>query len=253
MIAAQGESPGLLILFILVTCGVSLAIRYVRHRGEQRRKAMFMAWAAQHGFRYRHQPPWRGNESFPGLRFPALLRSCRFTHVFESDLPAGDGPSRRIWWGELSYEIGGGKRKRTAHAPVALATVGSLAMPGVEIRPEGLRDRLAAAAGWDDIDFESVEFSRRFHVKSQDKRFAFELIDPRMIEAFLGMPGSLHAAVGGPWLAVWHLPPEAFLPNPFGGARLTLAEIERTRAELMRLLAALPRTLFAPPAPEASS
>lgn len=252
MIAAQGESPGFLILFILVTCGVSLAIWYVRHREEQRRKAMFMAWAAQHRLRYHHRPPWRGNDSFPGLPFPALLRSCRFTHVFETEFPGADGRSHRIRWREATYEIGTGRCRRTVHAPIAVATVGSLAMPGVEIRPESLRDRVAAAAGWDDLDFESVEFSRRFHVKSQDKRFAFELIDVRMMETLLGMPDSMHAAVGGPWLAVWHLPPDTFLPKGSGRHPLTLSEIERTRGAAMRLLAGLPRTLFAPPAPEAS-
>ena len=33
--------------------------------------------------------------------------------------------------------------------------------------------------------FESAEFSRRFHVSSPDKRFAYDVIDPRMMEFLL--------------------------------------------------------------------
>ena len=54
--------------------------------------------------------------------------------------------------------------------------------PDVLIRPEGMFDKLAGAFGFDDIDFESAEFSRRFHVKSKDKRFAYDVVHPRMME-----------------------------------------------------------------------
>ncbi len=57
--------------------------------------------------------------------------------------------------------------------------------PELLIRREGLFDKLAGAFGFDDIDFESEEFSRRFHVKSSDKRFAYDVIHPRMMEFLL--------------------------------------------------------------------
>ncbi len=53
------------------------------------------------------------------------------------------------------------------------------------IRREGMFDKLAGAFGFDDIDFESVEFSKRFFVKSPDKKFAYDVIDPRMMEFLL--------------------------------------------------------------------
>ncbi len=58
-------------------------------------------------------------------------------------------------------------------------------VPDLLIRREGLFDKLAGAFGFDDIDFESVEFSRRFHVKSPDKRFAYDVIHARMMEFLL--------------------------------------------------------------------
>jgi hypothetical protein len=57
-------------------------------------------------------------------------------------------------------------------------------VPDLLIRREGMFDKLAGAFGFDDIDFESAEFSRRFHVKSPDKKFAYDVIHARMM-AFL--------------------------------------------------------------------
>ena len=58
-------------------------------------------------------------------------------------------------------------------------------VPDLLIRREHVLDKLAGAFGFDDIDFESAQFSRRFHVKSPDKKFAYDVIDPRMMEFLL--------------------------------------------------------------------
>lgn len=57
--------------------------------------------------------------------------------------------------------------------------------PDLLIRREGLFDKLKGVLGFDDIDFESAEFSKRFFVKSSDKRFAYDVIHPRMMEFLL--------------------------------------------------------------------
>lgn len=57
--------------------------------------------------------------------------------------------------------------------------------PPLLVRPEGLFDKLKGAFGFDDIDFESEEFSRKYFVKSTDKRFAYDVLHPRMIEFLL--------------------------------------------------------------------
>lgn len=57
--------------------------------------------------------------------------------------------------------------------------------PDLFIRKEGFFDRIASAIGFADINFESVEFSRKFVVKSSDKRFAYDVISPQMMEFML--------------------------------------------------------------------
>lgn len=57
--------------------------------------------------------------------------------------------------------------------------------PEVTITREGFLSKLAQAVGYDDIDFESAEFSRRFCVRSRDKKFAYDICHPRMMEYLL--------------------------------------------------------------------
>lgn len=88
--------------------------------------------------------------------------------------------------GDFTYKTreGSGKNRRTvthrfsyliAHLPFAH-------LPDLLIRREGVFDKLAGVFGMDDIDFESAAFSRAFHVKSPDKKFAYDVCHQRMIE-----------------------------------------------------------------------
>jgi hypothetical protein len=71
-------------------------------------------------------------------------------------------------------------------------------LPDLRIRREGFFDSIAGAFGFDDIDFESAEFSKRFHVKSSDKRFAYDVVCPAMME-FLLAEESPSLAIDGGW------------------------------------------------------
>jgi hypothetical protein len=70
-------------------------------------------------------------------------------------------------------------------------------VPSLFIRKEGIFDAMAGALGFDDIDFESVEFSKRFHVKSADKRFAYDVVHPGMMGYLLATaPPSIDIEAG---------------------------------------------------------
>lgn len=87
--------------------------------------------------------------------------------------------------------------------------------PEVTIAREGLLSKLVQAFGYDDIDFESAEFSRKFCVRSKDKRFAYDVCNPRMIEYLLANP-DLTLEIEGPILALAFpscLKPERIEPN----------------------------------------
>ena len=58
-------------------------------------------------------------------------------------------------------------------------------MPDLLIRREGLFDRIASAFGKNDIDFESSEFSKKYYVKCDSRKFAYDIVNQRMMEFLL--------------------------------------------------------------------
>lgn len=118
------------------------------------------------------------------------------------------GHSRRasnVVWGEVAgrevalfqyrYTTGSGKNQTTHHY---VGCLWSLQVPLVDmaVRPESVFDRVAEWFGKNDIDFESEEFSRRFHVSGDDRREVYAVIDPRMMEYMLGS-GLKHLEIHG--------------------------------------------------------
>lgn len=60
--------------------------------------------------------------------------------------------------------------------------------PKTRIRSESIIDHVSSFVGMNDIEFESEEFSRRYHVSASDRKFAYDLIHPRMMEYLLAAP-----------------------------------------------------------------
>ena len=112
----------------------------------------------------------RGKVEIDGRDFPAKAGDFRYK------VTSGSGKNRSTTTYTFSYLI--------FHLPFQDT-------PNLLIRPEGIFDKLAGMFGFDDIDFESEEFSRRFHVKSSDRRFAYDVIHPRMMEYLLDVKAPL--------------------------------------------------------------
>ncbi len=119
---------------------------------------------------------------------------------YEGFTPFGAGSSRRssnllhgqrgeVLWQlfEYRYTTGSGKQRQTHSYGIAAATV-PIWFRKLQIRPEGIFDKLAAFVGYDDINFESEQFSRRYHVSCDVRKFAYDVIHPQMIEYLLGCP-----------------------------------------------------------------
>jgi hypothetical protein len=114
--------------------------------------------------------------------------------------PFGRGGSRKSYnllrgtRGQIAFELfdyrfttGSGKNKQT-HRYGIVAARAPMHFHELQIRPEGFFDKLASFAGFDDINFESNEFSARYHVSCADRQFAYAIIHPQMIEFLLACP-----------------------------------------------------------------
>jgi len=91
--------------------------------------------------------------------------------------------------GDYTYKTreGSGKNRRTVTHRFSYCLVETpwLTMPNLLIRREHFFDKVGSAFGFDDIDFESNAFSQKYFVKSPNKKFAYDICHPRMIEWFL--------------------------------------------------------------------
>jgi len=106
---------------------------------------------------------------------------------------------------DYHYQVtsGSGKSRRTTHYhyPVILLRPDFPLRP-LQIRPEGLWDRLTSMFGWDDIDFESAEFSQRFHLSAPDRRWAYDVVTPRTMEFLMAEPEEWTLTMGDAQLMV---------------------------------------------------
>ena len=96
---------------------------------------------------------------------------------------------------------------------------------------EGIFSKIAQAVGYDDIDFESHEFSRKYCVRSKNKNFAYDIFHPRMIDYLLDN-NDLILEIDGPALAVGF------------NVRLRVDQIRLNYKRLQQICTLIPQYLF---------
>ncbi|MBL1217421.1 MAG: hypothetical protein D8M59_07980 [Planctomycetes bacterium] len=187
---------GPLQIFVIIgVLAIALVCGYFAWKAEQKRRQELSLLAAELGFDFsphrdrRHDDEYAHFEIFRKGHSRSAFNTMRGTVEI-------DGNRYRVKMGDFTYKVtsGSGKSRstRTYHFSYIILHLPFLDVPSLLIRPEGLFDKLAGAFGFDDIDFESSEFSKRFHVKSSDKRFAYDVITPRMMTFLLeSMPATV--------------------------------------------------------------
>jgi hypothetical protein len=93
-----------------------------------------------------------------------------------------------------------GNRSRTYHRFSCVVTELPVASPGLSISKENIFTRMADGLGFRDIDFELEEFNRAFQVKGEDRKFANDLIDSRMMRWLLSAGRGWGFDLSGPYL-----------------------------------------------------
>lgn len=132
---------------------------------------------------------------------------------------------------DYHYTTGSGKNQQT-HSFSAVVAASPLPLEPLLIRPEGVFDKVAEFFGADDIDFESAEFSRQFFVKSPDKRWAYAVVDQRMMAFLLAVP-RYHVQFTRTHIMAWGS--STFSAAEFGSAvRLIRGMLERLPDYLVR-------------------
>lgn len=173
--------PGFVILVLVAAVAALVVLAW---RAEQRRRAAFRAWAERRGFSYRHEHDPQVRQAYGFLDRLQVGHSRRGYHVLRG---AWNGREAAAF--QFRYTVGAGKHQHTYHVGVALLRL-ERAFPELLIGPESALQRLAGLFGFDDIDFESVEFSNAFQVRSRDKKFAYDFCNTGMMELLLSRRGA---------------------------------------------------------------
>jgi hypothetical protein len=182
-------------LIIVGAIALVAVVAYVSYYLKKKRREELALAARQLGLRYSASDPF----GLVGLPFRLLSR--------------GDGRgTENVLWGtwqdvplkEFDYWYydettdSEGHRSRSYHYFSCVVTEVPATCAHLTIEREGFFTRLADHLGFHDIDFESEEFNRAFQVKCQDRKFATDVIDSRMMQWLLAAGDRWGFELNGP-------------------------------------------------------
>ena len=167
--------PGIIVVFIAIAIAGVVVSAVIAHR---RREAMRRA-AAGLGLRFN---PGRDKMLAKQYRFLDKLR--RGSNRYAFNILSGKYRNYDVTAFDYHYKTGSGDSEHHHYISFFMLTL-SAAFPELKIGPEKFFSKVAQAFGYDDIDFESHEFSRRFCVRSPKKKFAYDICNAQMIEYLL--------------------------------------------------------------------
>ena len=152
-----------------------------------RRRKQLAAWADENGW-------WFSEERDPYYdeRYTAFDCLRQGSNRYGYNIIRGERHGRGFDAFDYHYETYStdkkGRRQTHHHHFSAVILETQLPMKPLFIRSEGFFDKVTEFFGYDDIDFESAEFSRSFYVKSPDKKWAFDVIHQATMEFMLASP-----------------------------------------------------------------
>jgi len=172
---------------LLVIAGIVLvgAVAYFSWLAEKKRREAMARLAAELGWSFDPTRDRSHDEEYAHFEIfrRGHSRAAHNTMWGELELKGRRWPAKM---GDFTYKVttstGKSTSTQTYRFSYLILHMPWSGVPDLLIRREGMFDKIAGALGFDDIDFESAQFSRRFHVSSPDKRFAYDVIDPRMME-----------------------------------------------------------------------
>jgi len=160
-----------------------------------------------------------------------LSRLARGDDRYAFNILRGTYHEQALFVFDHHYQTGSDKNQEDHYGTMLMLIVKEI-FPQLTIEPENLGLKIAETFGVAcDIKFESAEFSRRYCVRSADRKFAYDVCNPQMIDYLLLNPG-LKIEIQGPVISL------AFEPQLLAG------QIEFNLQRLVEIRSRLPQYLF---------
>jgi hypothetical protein len=173
---------GVIVVFICVVGSIIWGIR----AGKKRRGAMGEL-AGRLGLQFSAERDYQ-----MAKRYAFLDKLRQGSNRYAYNIISGDYQEHEVAVFDYHYETHstdskGNRQTHHHHFSFFILSLGK-SFPELTIAKEGFFSKIAQAVGFDDIDFESHEFSRKFTVRSKDKKFAYDFCNAQMIDYLLGHP-----------------------------------------------------------------
>jgi hypothetical protein len=205
-------ASGFVLIFAAFLALAVVAVVFSYLAAKKRREAM-AAYAAARGWRYEVEQPLLVDR-FTGPPFGLGFGRRAYNVLYGTH----DGRDLVSFDYEYKTQTSNGKQTTTqVHRFSVLGLSMGVYMPPLTVDPESFLDRFVGRITGNDIDLESEEFNRAFTVSCPDRKFAFDVLHPQMMEFLLQ-----HRQVG------WRFEQDSMLMVARG--QRTPAQIEATIA-----------------------
>jgi hypothetical protein len=179
----------LVVLFIIAVVGLLVGSFVL----SSRRQKKFAAYAAARGFQFEKR-----NSAYEDLPWGdpfGIGHSRMATDVFTGTV--GGRPAICFDY-QYTTTSGSGQNRTSSTTHHAIFWIRlPKALGELRVGREGLGSKIARAVGVHDIELESEEFNHRFSVKSEDRKFAYDVLNPQLMEWLMSVdaPGfRIHGA-----------------------------------------------------------
>ena len=179
-------SSVLVVLAVVAVIGLVVAIAVISYLVEKKRRQALGALAAARGWSWVERDD-RWADAFDGAPFGlGHNRQARNILQGQHDGRPFVGFDYVYYTTETSTDSKGHtSRREVAHWYSVLGLQVGADVPTLEVTPEGLFSRAVGKLFNTDITFESEEFNRAFTVESPDRKFAYDMLHPRLMEYLL--------------------------------------------------------------------
>lgn len=120
-------------------------------------------------------------------RYPFLNKLDRGSNRYAFNILSGNYQGYQTTVFDFHYETHSNKNTHHHYFSFFILTL-DRQFPELTVGREGFFSKIGQSLGFDDIDFESSEFSKKFLVRSKDKKFAYDFCNAKMIEHLLDNP-----------------------------------------------------------------
>ena len=174
-------------LFIGIVIVIFIVIVIYSIISAAKRRKELAAWAGLKGLNYTNTKDYGMDDKYSQF---GVLRKGERRYAY--NIMSGNWDDLSITAFDYHYETHSrdskGRRQTHHHHFSSVILKSDIPLKPLFIRPEGFFDKITEFFGFDDIDFESAEFSKKFFVKAGDRKWAYDVIHTRTMQYLLDNP-----------------------------------------------------------------